>query len=205
MFPKISDEVAAAIGRSPSGIATLDVLESLRLTDRSTLKTTISRLNKAGRIIRLKRGVYSANPLKDPFAAAQATFNGYLGFSSALYLHKLTTEIPFRIIVVTRRLSKLRQLGPYEFLAVALGGKAVGFETRGGYVLSSRPKTLFDCLYLPKYGIGWQKLADAYALVKMTENEWYEFGAYCENFLTGKRASTMAEAAKRMRRHKKWK
>jgi len=174
----------------------LDVLFSLGLSDADTIKTTLSRLNKRGRIIRLKRGVYSANPPKDQFAAAQAVFNGYLGFSTALYLHKLTSELPFSITVVTRNTSKVKPVAGWEFKAVALKEKAVGFEAKGPYTVSTRAKTLFDCLYLPRYGVERQKLLEAYSQDGLTKQEWREFDSYCKKF-AGKDMMEKAKAAKK--------
>ena len=91
----LAERLRRTVESSPDGIARLEILESLRLCDNFTLKTTLSRLSKSGKIIRLKRCVYSSNPIKDAFAAAQYTYKGYLGFSSALYVHKLITELPF--------------------------------------------------------------------------------------------------------------
>jgi predicted transcriptional regulator of viral defense system len=183
---KISAMVLKAIEDSPLGIASLDVLESLKLCDFNTLKTTLSRLNKAGKIIRLKRCVYSAKPLKDAFACAQATFNGYLGFSSALYLHKVITEMPYTIIVVTKDASATKNFGEYEFKAVALKEKAVGFEKKGAYIVSTRAKTLFDCIYLPKYSVEKQKLVEAVRQASLSNKEWEEFELYSKKF-AGKR------------------
>ncbi len=179
---KVSAAVLKAIEISPLGIATLDVLESLQLCDNDTLKTTLSRLNTSGKIIRLKRGVYSTNPIKDAFACAQSTFNGYLGFTSALYLHKLTTEVPFTITVVTRQDSGSKTFGQYTFKAVSLKQKAVGFENNGPYVVSTRAKTLFDCLYLPRYAIEEEKLLAAFREAKLTAKEWKEFSSYVDKF-----------------------
>ena len=105
MLDSITLKVFLAIQRAPAGIITLDILESLNWCDRTTLKTILSRLNKAKKIVRLKRSVYSSYPLNDAFATGQALFNGYLGFSTALYLHKLITEIPFTITIVTTHTS----------------------------------------------------------------------------------------------------
>lgn len=183
---EITRKVLSAIENSPSGIATLDIIESLKLCDRNTLKTTLSRLNKSGKILRLKRGVYSSNPLKDAFAAAQAVFNGYLGFSSALYLHGLITELPFTVTVVTTGVSRLKRIGNYEFRAVSLGEKAAGFEKKGAYSVSTRPKTLFDCLYLPRYSVEMQKLAEAYRHAGLSAKECVEFDSYVKRFAAGK-------------------
>ena len=195
---KTTERVLEAIGKSPGGIASLDVLESLKLCDSNVLKTTLSRLGKAGRILRLKRGAYSTNPMRDAFASAQVAFNGYLGFTSALYLHKLITEVPFTITVVTTYVSKRKQVGEYQFQAIALKEKAVGFEKKGQYVVSSRAKTLFDCLYLPKYSVERGKLIDAFKEARMEKGEWKEFDKYVEKF-AGEKAKGMMEAKREMR------
>lgn len=197
---KTAESVLKAIEASPSGVAMLDVLESLKLCGRDTLKTTISRLNKAGRIIRLKRGTYSTNPMDDAYACCRATFGGYLGFASALHIHGLITENPFTVHVVTPNLSKTVKIGQYEFKAVAMKEKAIGFERKGNYVVSTRAKTLFDCLYLPEYGVEKEKLRSAYANAKLTGNEWKEFKRYAGMTGAGKRKKMMDEA-KRVKRH----
>lgn len=174
--------VLEAVKNSPSGIAALDLLRSLELCDQFTLKTTLSRLNKAGKIVRLKRGVYATNPIKNVFAAAQATFNGYLGFSSALYLHGLIAETPFSITVVTPNESALKVFGMYEFRAVALGNRAVGFENLENLVISTKAKTLFDCTYLERYSVEKEKLAEAYRAAPLSAKEWKEFDHYVKHF-----------------------
>jgi len=182
----ISQSVLEAIRNSPDGIASLDVLESLGLCDRSTLKTTISRLNRSGRILRLKRGTYSVKPPRDALTCAQQVFNGYLGFSTAMHVHGLITETPFTVFVVTSGVSGSREFGDYEFRAVALGSKAVGFEKNGNRVVSTRAKTLFDCIYLPRYAVERSKLIDAFRQAGMTRQEWTEFDSYVKRFAAGK-------------------
>lgn len=196
---ELTQTVLKAIEGSPSGIASLDVLESLNLASPSTLKTTLSRLSRRGKIIRLKRGVYSSNPIKDPYTCAQALFNGYLGFSTALHIHKLITEIPFTITVVTTSTSRTKLLGGREFLAVALKEKAIGFERMERYVVSTRAKTLFDCLYLPRYSVDEYKLTDAFKEAKLMDQEWVEFRNYASRFASGRAAKRMLRAEKAIR------
>lgn len=191
---KISEAVLKAVEQSPSGIANLDVLQSLRLCGAATLKTTLSRLRKQGRIIRLKRGTYASNPPKDAYACAQATFNGYLGFSTALYLHELIAEIPFTITVVTTATSRTKAIGEYTFRAVALREKAVGFKRMRGYSISTRAKTLFDCLYLPRHSLEERKLLEAFRDAALTESEWAEFEVYVKKFASGGTAKQMLSA-----------
>ena len=180
----LAERLRRTVENSPDGIAGLEILESLRLCDNFTLKTTLSRLSKSGKIIRLKRGVYSSNPIRDAFAAAQYTYNGYLGFSSALYVHKLITELPFIVTVVTTHRSASRTIGAYEFRAVAMKEKAIGFENVGNLTVSTRAKTLFDCLYLERYSIERDKLIDAYRAAKLSAEELKEFDSYVNRFVS---------------------
>lgn len=197
MLPRsVSFRVAEAVEKSPSGIASLDVLASLGLCGFDTLKTTLSRLARSGAIVRLKRGVYSANPLRDIFACGQAVFGGYIGFSSALYLHGLIDETPFTVTVVTPAVSGSRSLGDFELLAVALGEKAVGFQRLGGLVVSTRAKTLFDCLYLPKHSVEKGKLLEAFGRAMPGAGEKKEFLFYVKKFAGRAKRAGMLEAAK---------
>ena len=191
---KLIDQVMNAIQNASNGIITLDLLKSLKLCDSFTLKTTLSRLSKSGRIIRLKRGTYSVNPIENAFIAAQATFSGYIGFSSALYLHMLIAEMPFSITVVTVNESKLKKFGSYEFRAVALKNKAVGFEKKDCIAVSTRAKTLFDCLYLEKYSIEEEKLIEAYQMKPLTPQEMREFDMYINKFIAPSKRKKFNEA-----------
>lgn len=200
MLESITQKVLHAIEKSPHGISSLDILESLHFCDTFTLKTTLSRLNKRGGITRLKRGIYASKPLRDAFAGAQATFKGYIGFSAALYLHNLITEIPFTVTVVTTNTSASRILGYYEFKAVSLKNKAVGFEIKDGYTVSTRAKTLFDCIYLPKYSIEEKKLVHSFREARVTGREWKEFEGYVKKFINKKARKKFYAIEKTIRR-----
>jgi len=199
MLDTTTYRVFDAIRKSPAGIASLDILESLALCDRDVLKTILSRLNKAGKIVRLKRGTYATYPLVDAFAAAQGAFNGYLGLSAALYMHGFISEMPFRITVVTNAVSSSKAVGAYEFRAVALKNKAIGFERKDSFILSTRAKTLFDCIYLPRYGVGEKKLVEAYRKKQLTDKEWREFDSYVKKFAREKAVKRFQELKKRIR------
>ena len=186
---KLVEKLVNAVQNSPEGIAMLETLESLKLCDGFTLKTTLSRLSKSGKLIRLKRGVYSANPIRDAFAAAQHTYNGYIGFSSALYVHRLITELPFAVTVVTVNKSASTAFGMYEFRSVALKEKAIGFEDIGSLTVSTRAKTLFDCIYLERYSVGRDKLINAYRAARLNREELKEFESYVNRFIKAKRHS----------------
>ena len=192
----LTSRVQEAVENSPSGIITLDVLESLKLCDDFTLKTTLSRLGKSGRVLRLKRGVYASNPLKDQFVAAQSTFNGYIGFSAALYIHRFIAEMPFVITVVTTSQSESKRFGAYEFRAVAMKEKAIGFENIGNLVVSTRAKTLFDCIYLERYSIEGKKLIEAYIENPLDAKGLKEFDSYVLKFSSQKTRGKFGEVKK---------
>lgn len=192
----LTEKIRRAVENSPNGIAWLETLESLQLCDRSTLKTTLSRLSKSSRILRLKRGVYSSNPIRNAFAAAQCVYGGYLGFSSALYAHKLIAELPFVVTVVTTHKSASKAAGAYEFRAIAMGEKAIGFEDIGGLTVSTKAKTLFDCLYLERYSIERDKLIEAYKTAKLSPDELREFDSYVKRFVSKKRRAKFDEIKK---------
>lgn len=193
---KVTSEVLRAIERSPSGILPLDVLASISPASRGTLLATLCRLSRQKRIVRLKRGVYSIAPIRDGYAAAQAKFGGYIAFASALRLHGLILEEPFTIIIATPKTSKTVRVGNLEFRAVALREKAVGGERIGAHVVSSRAKTLFDCLYLPQYSVENEKLMKAYAGMK--KGEWLSFEGYVRRF-GGRKAGRMRNFEKSAR------
>lgn len=198
MLDTITFKVFDAIQKSPAGVITLDILESLALCNRDVLKTILSRLNKAGKIIRLKRGAYATYPLVDAFVAAQWVFSGYLGLSTALYLHGFISEMPFKITVVTNAVSSSKVVGAYDFSAVALKDKAIGFERKGSFIVSTRAKTLFDCIYLPRYGVGEEKLVEAYRKKRLADKEWREFDSYVKKFARGKASKRFQELKKRI-------
>ncbi len=183
----LTENIRRAVENSPDGIARLETLESLQLCDKFTLKTTLSRLGKSNRIIRLKRGVYSSNPIRDAFTAAQCIYNGYIGFSSALYVHKLIVELPFIVTVVTSHKSASTVIGAYGFRAIAMREKAIGFKNVGGLTVSTRAKTLFDCLYLERYSIERDKLIEAYKTAKLSQDELREFDSYAKRFVSKRR------------------
>ncbi len=180
----LTERLIKAIQNSPESIASFETLESLQFCDDNTLKTTLSRLSKSDKIIRLKRGVYSSNPIRDAFTAAQHIYDGYLGFSSALYVHRLITELPFLITVVTTHKSTSKVIGAYEFRAIAMKEKAIGFENINNLTVSTRAKTLFDCIYLERYSIEKDKLIEAYRTAELSTEELKEFDSYVKRFVS---------------------
>jgi predicted transcriptional regulator of viral defense system len=101
-------------------------------------------------LVKLRNGVY-AKTSANQFAVADYLFRGYVGFSSALYLHGLKTEVEDRVMVCTRKKYTARKFGRVTLTPVFFSDFLYGTETLGGVVVSTYAKTLFDMLYKPAY------------------------------------------------------
>ncbi len=183
----LEQQIYFSVEKSANGIVRFETLKNLNLCSENTLKVILNRMVKKGWFKRLKRGTYLIQSFGfesngDPIAVAQAVFNGYLGFGSALYFHGIADEYPFTVFIVTNSTSKTVPFGSFELKAVALKDKAVGFETKNGIVVSTIAKTLFDCFYLPEYAGGYSKILKAFYNARMDEKQLKEFKFYVERF-----------------------
>src|SRR3989338_6473121 len=168
-------------------IITFDIIESWSLCSKGVLKVAVHNLLKKGLFFSLKKGVYAVQPpftkkvvIEDPFYTAQSLFNGYIGFSSALYIHRLMDEIPFTVFISTKNQSLSKKIGEYEYKAVSLGDRFSGYIQKDNYLISNLPKTFFDCFYIPEYSGGYSNILRAMYRSNMTNEEWDEFLHYCE-------------------------
>ena len=168
------------------GVVVMETFRELGLCTVGTLKVVISRLLKKGALLKIKNGVYvwnlAGSGFGDVFFIGQNAFDGYIAFSSALYLHKLFDEFPFTIFIATRSKSASKFFGQTEVQAVALNGRAVGVQRLGEYWVSTLPKTLYDCFHLPDYGGGIGKILWAVYKAQLTKQQWMEFISYVEKF-----------------------
>lgn len=165
-------------------ISTQDIYK-LKLSTRNTVRKTIVPLIKKNYLLRLKKGLYlildERGGIEDPMALGEYIFGGYLGLSTALYIYGLIEEQPFTVYVVTENQSRSRTIGNYEFKAVALRDKAVGFTKYRHYTISTRAKTLFDSFYFSGY-VGYYNIAKSIYYAKLTAKEWNEFLYYIKKF-----------------------
>ena len=194
MFNKVSLErrVLSLAGRAKHGIFSFGEAKSWRLCSEGTLRVTLARMARKGSVARLAQGLYFARPIEQPgalpddvFYAAQLAFGGYLAFATALYLHRLVGEYPFTVFVATGNKSVSTQWGAVEVKAVALRSRAVGVIRMGDYVVSTRAKTLYDCLHLPEYAGGVKGVVNAFKNARLSEGEWMEFWRYVGSFEEG--------------------
>ncbi len=165
----------------------LETIEAWNLTDKKTLLSIISKMVKKSWLIRLRRGVYlitepNIKNVEDPFIIAPYVFPGYVAFSSALYLHKLTDMYPFEIYVATRNESGTKKFGQFTFRGIAIKKRHKGSGRKGNYIVSSIPKTLYDCLKYPELAGGFEDVLEALYSANLTKKEWDMLLFYAKEF-----------------------
>jgi predicted transcriptional regulator of viral defense system len=141
-------------------------------------RRTLSLLSKKKWILRLRRGLYVIVPIDagvrgsesfivhDFVIAAHLASPYYVGFWSALNHHGLTDQIPRTVFVATTKPRKPLKILTSIFRFVQLAPrKFIGIETAsfdGAEVrLSSKEKTLVDCLDHPELSGGIEEVARA--------------------------------------------
>jgi predicted transcriptional regulator of viral defense system len=90
----------------------------------------------------------------------------YVGLWSALNYWGLTENVPRTVFVVTTKRKRDLEYGPtrFEFVTIAKKRFFGSLEARLGdkaFAVSSREKTVVDCLYMPKYCGGLDEVAKA--------------------------------------------
>lgn len=144
-----------------------DAKRILRSSEAS-VKNVLYRLRKKGRIEEIERGKYLLFPAKSgyegkwseaPFLiASELVAPYYIGFWSALNYWGMTEQVPSVTFVVTTKRRKKKELtyGPINFEFITLSKKkffgAVEEQIEGKkFNISSREKTIVDCLLYPQY------------------------------------------------------
>ena len=148
------------------GVSVFSAGEAAALLNRSgpSLRKTLFRLCRKGRLTRLKRGVYLLVPAKAGLSGgwmehsliigAHLASPYYIGFWNALNFHALTEQVPVTVSVVTKKRLKSRTVlsTGYNFITVPRK-QFFGFEKKevaGSTILVSDPeKTIVDCLGRP--------------------------------------------------------
>jgi predicted transcriptional regulator of viral defense system len=135
-------------------------------SSKDSVNAALYRLRKKKRIEEIERGKYLLIPAKAgyrgkwaeiPFIIASEIVDPYyIGFWSALNYWGMTEQVPSVIFVVTTKRKRDLEYGPLKFKFVTFSKKrffgAVEEEIDGDkFKISSREKTIADCLIYPKY------------------------------------------------------
>ena len=115
-----------------------------------TIERAMERYEKEGAITRLKRGLY-AKATANQFSVAMGVYTGYIGFSSALYLFGLKTELETNMHVCTSKAEKTVSFMGTRIIPINMGKFLYGTRMLNDVVVSTYAKTIFDMLYKPKY------------------------------------------------------
>ncbi|PIU10192.1 hypothetical protein COT30_00520 [Candidatus Micrarchaeota archaeon CG08_land_8_20_14_0_20_49_17] len=183
----LEQNIYFAAKNAKDGVVSLEIIRSWKLAGNNTLQVTLTNMVKKGWLARLRKGVYLLNEspgvaVKDPFSIATYIFPGYIAFSSALYIHKLTDTLPFEVQVATRNENGSRRIGEYTFRAIPLGKRYSLAKRENGCLVSTAPKTLYDCLAHPDLAGGYPQILNAINEAKLSETEWRELLYYAEKF-----------------------
>ncbi len=185
---KSEQEVFNLLSRSNIWIITSEQIKDIFFhKDPKKINKIISSLKKKGYLYRLKRENYliqeipTEKPIiKDPYLVGLALFKGYLAFSSALKIYDLIDYEPFMIFIATWNISRTEEIGNYLIKAVALGEKAIGITHYKNYYVSTREKTIYDCLIKPQFAGGYATITQA--IYRIGELNWEVILGYIEKF-----------------------
>lgn len=127
---------------------------ALRLrAKKPAMSRSLHRLAEAGLVLQLRHGLWSLDSRIDPFTVPEyltAPFPSYVSFQSALYFHKMISQIPQVIYVAslapTRRIeTKIASYSIHRLQPDFFGG----FDTPREHLRLATPeKALLDVLYL---------------------------------------------------------
>jgi predicted transcriptional regulator of viral defense system len=135
-------------------------------TSRDSINTALYRLRNKGRIEEIERGKYLLIPARSgiegkwaetPFLiASELVHPYYIGFWSALNYWGMTEQVPNVTYVVTTKRKKKMSYGQINFEFITLSKKKFfgiieeKIEDKT-FSISSREKTIVDCLLYPQY------------------------------------------------------
>ena len=171
-----------ALQNSENHLFDIGIIKSYKLCSDGMLRRSLAALVKKRRLIRIKKGLYTTDMDVDPFRISTDRFNGYLAFSSALYIYNAYDEMPSTVYVANVNISSVKQIGNTEIKGVALHKRAFGTTIYEGYTISTKAKTLYDCFYLPENAGGYDKILRAITMLKMKATDWSEFLTFIDKF-----------------------
>jgi predicted transcriptional regulator of viral defense system len=167
-------------------------LSENKITTRN-ISYALRKLLKEKKVVKLKRNLY-AKTTANPYEIACFAFKGYVGFSSALYLHGLKEESEKEIQVCVKTSSKPLKFLNRTITPVNIGAFLYGTQFIDRVLVSTYAKTIFDCFLKPK-NAGFFDLFRALNRRKPTESEWRELFQYLKdsNITTIRRAGYALE------------
>lgn len=143
------------------------------------VKNVLYRLRKKGRVEEIEKGKYLLIPARAgmkgswsevPFLLAPHLIDVYyVGFWTALNYWGMTEQVPRTVFVAATKRKRDLEYGPTKFEFVTLAkNRFFGFveEKAGGgkFNVSSKEKTVIDCLLYPRYCGGLDEAVKGYGV-----------------------------------------
>jgi predicted transcriptional regulator of viral defense system len=172
---------------SPDSVLTFSMLKELnsqeRITSAQNLRQLLSSLEAKKKLLRIKKGLYYVvRDGYDEFLVGQYLFDGYLGFSTALWLYGWKTEEPHVCYVVVRKGKNEKEIGRMIYKTVSLGRLAIGDCYIKRYRVSTKAKTFFDCFCKPKYAGGYDQIVYSLGRSDLSGEDWAEFTQFLKMY-----------------------
>lgn len=158
------------------------LLKTNRSLTMRSLNYALNNYLKQKKLIKIKRDLYSKTA--DPFYVASAIYNGYIGFSSALYLYRLKTEIENEIQICVPSNKPKTKFMDKTIVPINMADEFFGtsFEEVSGntILVSTFPKTVFDMFYRPRHA-NYHDLYRALNTRRLTEADWNKLLYYAKS------------------------
>ena len=124
--------------------------EIFKFAEKDTIKEIAFKLVKKGALIRLERGKYLVIKSAENYNALKAAnyiFDGYIAITSALFVYGYNQTKSFIIWGTTSSRKKIRKIGEYTYIMLPMGKLMFGSFYYKGYKISTKAKTVLDCVY----------------------------------------------------------
>jgi predicted transcriptional regulator of viral defense system len=123
----------------------------IKITGQSNIitKSTLSRLTKQNKILRIKKGVYAITQIEDKFQLNKAFKETYIGLYSALEYYQSTTQRFNNLDMISKNTLNTQKIQNINIKFHKLNKKMFfGYEkNESGIFISTIEKTIIDCIH----------------------------------------------------------
>lgn len=131
-----------------------DINAYLRITDKQTLNNVIHNLCRKKAVLQLKKGLYIITKRNgyDKIGISTEIYGGYIALDTALFIHGYQQSYPTIFYTITsgnRRKESI--IDGSRYVSIPMKDMGFGSASINGYNVSTKAKTLFDCIYCIKY------------------------------------------------------
>ncbi len=158
---------------------TMSSLSGALHINRRRLSRMLESWVEEGVVVRLRKGTYAKSDANQ-FRIAAGLYNGYIGFSSALYLYGLKTELERIVYVCVSTREKTCYFKGVKLQPIEIQKQLYGTELHDGTLVSTYPKTIFDMFLKPKHA----SMFDVYRAINtrpFDNREWMELIYYAKD------------------------